>query len=75
MTKIKRTNNDLQNTTHKVQDRATRIPLKPEGVLMCSGRARSSRSTSDTCRVTAKRHEHHLIWKSRWAPVYLNKYK
>jgi len=25
----KRTNNDLQNTTHKTKDRATRSPLKP----------------------------------------------
>jgi hypothetical protein len=29
MAKRKRTNNDLQNTTHKTKDRATRTPLKP----------------------------------------------
>jgi hypothetical protein len=28
MTKDKRTNNDLQNTTQKTKDRATRTPLK-----------------------------------------------
>ena len=27
--KHKRTNNDLQNTTHKTRDRVTRTPLKP----------------------------------------------
>ena len=26
----KRTNNDLQNTTHKTKDRVTRTPQKPE---------------------------------------------
>jgi hypothetical protein len=29
MAKRKRTNNDLQNTTQKAKDRATRIKLKP----------------------------------------------
>ena len=28
--KYKRTNNDLQNTTQKTKDRATRTPLKPK---------------------------------------------
>ena len=32
--KDKRTNNDLQNTTQKTKDRATRTPLKP-GVNSC----------------------------------------
>ena len=32
-------------------------------------------STSYTCRVTVKRCEHHLIWKSCWTPVCVNKYK
>ena len=31
------TNDDLQNTTHKTKDRATRTPLKTSGVLMCCG--------------------------------------
>jgi hypothetical protein len=73
----KRTNNDLQNTTQKTIDRATRTPLKTGGELCCSGRVSSSCSTSDTRRPTVKlkRHEHHLIWKSCWTPVYVNKYK
>ena len=29
MAKRKRTNNDLQNITHKTKDRVTRTPLKP----------------------------------------------
>ena len=31
MSKWKRTNNDVQNTTQEANDRATRTPLKPEG--------------------------------------------
>jgi hypothetical protein len=48
----KRTNNDLQNTTQKTKNRATRTPLKTGGELLCSGRVSSFRSTSDTRRVT-----------------------
>jgi len=33
MAKRKRTNNDLQNTTHKTKDRVTRTPLKTGGEL------------------------------------------
>ena len=33
----KRTNNDLQNTTQKTVDRATRDPIKTGDELMCSG--------------------------------------
>ena len=33
-----RMSNDLQNTTEKTKDRATRTPLKTGGDLMCSGR-------------------------------------
>jgi hypothetical protein len=47
----KRTNNDLQNITHKIKDRVTRTPLKISGKLKCSGRVGSSCSTSDTRRV------------------------
>ena len=36
----KRTDNVLQNITKKTKDWATRIPLKPEGELMCSGRGK-----------------------------------
>jgi hypothetical protein len=34
--KDKRTNNNLQNITHKTTDRVTRTPLKTEGELTCS---------------------------------------
>jgi hypothetical protein len=37
----KKTNNDLQNTTQKTKDRATRTLLKTGGELRCSGRVRS----------------------------------
>jgi hypothetical protein len=35
MAKRKRTNNDLQTTTQKIKDLATRIPLKPR-VNLCA---------------------------------------
>ena len=38
MTKGKRTNNDLQNTTQKTKDRVTLTPLKTGGELRWSGR-------------------------------------
>jgi len=38
MTNRKVTNNDLQNTTQKTKDRATRTPLKTESELRCSER-------------------------------------
>ena len=50
MAKRKRTNmtnSDLQNITHKTDDRVTRSPLKTVGKLVCSGGIRSSCSTSD----------------------------
>ena len=37
--------------THRTKDRVTQTPLKTRGELMCSGRVRSSCSTSDTRRV------------------------
>jgi hypothetical protein len=79
---IRRTNNarakwkgpkgkkDLQNTTQKTNYQATRTPLKTGGELRCSWMVNSSCSTCDTHRVTGQRHEHHLIWKSYWTPVY-----
>ena len=39
--KYKRTNNDLQNTTHKTKDRVTPTPLKAGEELRCSGRVNS----------------------------------
>ena len=38
MAKIQRTNNDLQNTTKKTKDQATRTLLKTGGGHKCSGR-------------------------------------
>jgi len=49
--KYNRTNNDLQNITHKTKDRVTRTPVKSGGEPRCCGRVRSSCSTSDTFRV------------------------
>ena len=42
--KANRTNNVLQNITHKTKDRETRIPLKP----VCYGRVNGSCSTCGT---------------------------
>ena len=44
----------------KQTDCATLTPLKASGELGCSGRVTRSYSTSDTRRVTVKRHENHL---------------
>jgi len=46
------TNNDLQSTTKKSKDRATRTPLKTRGEHRCSGRVRTSCFSSDTRRAT-----------------------
>ena len=51
-TNRKKTNNDLQNITHKTKDRVTRTKLKTVNELRCSGRVSSSCSTSGTHRVT-----------------------
>jgi hypothetical protein len=40
--KDKRTNNDLQDITHKTKDRITRTSLKTGGELRISGRVSSS---------------------------------
>ena len=53
--KDKRTNKDLQNSTMKTKDWATKTTLKT-GMLR-----KDSCSTSDIRRATVKRHEHHLI--------------
>jgi hypothetical protein len=72
--KDKRTNNDLQNITQKTKYQATQTPLKTRGEVRCSRKVSNSCSTCDTHSVTVKRHEHHLIWKLCWKPVYVNKY-
>jgi hypothetical protein len=46
------TNNDLQCTTKKTKDRATRTPLKTRAERMCSGRVRTSCFSSDTRHAT-----------------------
>ena len=48
------TNNDLQNTTQKTKDRATRTPIKTGCEHMCPGRVSSSCSTSGTRGVTLR---------------------
>ena len=74
MAKRKRANNDLKYTKQKKILSNTNPPHK-YGVSSDAPEGCSSCSTSDTCRVTRKRHEHHLTWKSCWAPTYINKYK
>ena len=44
----KKKGQDLQNTTHKIIDRATQTTLKTGGESMYSGRVGSSCSTSET---------------------------
>jgi hypothetical protein len=50
--RTKRTNNDLQNITHKTKDRVTRTPLKTGNGLKCTERTCSSWSISDARGVT-----------------------
>ena len=51
-TMVKRTNNDIQDTTLKTKERATQTPLKTGGELRFSRRVSSSCSTSATHCVT-----------------------
>ena len=44
--KDKRTNNDLQNITHKTKDRETRTPLKTGGELKCCRRVSSCKQVN-----------------------------
>ena len=57
----KRTNHDTQKT----KDGASRTILKTGDERRCSERVSSSCSISETRRVTVKRHEHHLIRKTK----------
>ena len=43
--KDKRTNNNVQNTTQKTKDQATRTPLKTGCDLSCTGRVSNSCTT------------------------------
>jgi hypothetical protein len=64
MAKGNRTNNNLQNNKQETKYRATRALLQSGVVIGCFGRASSYCSICDTRRVTVKRHEHHLTWKT-----------
>jgi len=44
-----KTNNDVQNITHKTEDRVTLTPLKTGGELMCSGMVSSDVCLSRLC--------------------------
>jgi hypothetical protein len=50
--KKKKTNKDLQNTSKKAKDWATRTQLKTGGERKCSRMVSSFWSTSGTCRAT-----------------------
>ena len=50
--KDKKTNNDLQNTTHKTEDRTIRTSLKTGGELRRTGRVSTSCPISDMRRAT-----------------------
>jgi hypothetical protein len=52
MAKMKRTNNDLINTTHKAKDQITQTPLKTVDELGCFGRESSFCFNSGTHHVT-----------------------
>ena len=76
MSKIKRKKE--QTAIYKTSHRKLKIeqhqpPLKTVGGLRWSGRVSNLCTTYYTRRVTVKRHELHLIWKSCWTPVYVNK--
>ena len=47
-------------------------PQENQSEFMCLVRISS---TSDTCSVTTKQYNHHVIWRSCFALVYLNKHK
>ena len=51
--------------THKTKDRVTRTPLKSGGELRCSGRLRSSFSTSGTRHVTLVTNVHMIREKKK----------
>jgi hypothetical protein len=65
---------DGWKTTETTKAWGTRSPLK-RGKFMFPRKVSDFCSTRGTCVVTVKRHEHHLIWKSCWTPVYINKFK
>ena len=60
ITKTKRQNDKQWSTILYTEQRKIEYP-KTGGELSYSGRVGSSCFTSDTCRLTVKRHEHHLV--------------
>jgi hypothetical protein len=58
------TNNDLQKITQKTNHRTIGTALNPGDDIRFCERGSSFCFTSDTRRVSDKRHEHHLILKS-----------
>jgi len=62
-------NNDLQNTTQKTKDCATRTPQNIGGKLRCLGRVSMSCTTRDTHRGTVKRHDMEIVFDTC---VYIN---
>jgi hypothetical protein len=65
-----------QTTIYKSLHRKLRIEQHEHNKkkLRYPGRISTSCSTCSTHRVTAKRHEHHFIWKSCWKLVYVNQF-
>jgi hypothetical protein len=68
-----KTDNDLQNSTKKTKDWATRTPLKPGDEHMCSGRLSSS-CTSTAHPVIVKRDTSLLLLISCRTTIDVNKY-
>jgi hypothetical protein len=64
-----RTYNDLQNTTQKTKDCATRTPQRIGGKLWCVGRVNMSCTTRNTRRVNVKRHDMGSVLDTR---IYIN---
>jgi len=54
---------------------ATRTAVNIGSELRLHGRICSFCSISGTRRITLKQQEPHLIWRSYWTQVYVNKYK
>ena len=61
--KDKRINNNLQNTTEKTKDQVMQTSLKTGCEFMCSGRVKSSCSTSGTHHVTLVTNPINTIFK------------
>jgi uncharacterized protein (UPF0333 family) len=62
--KYKKTNNDLQNITHKTKDRVIQTPLKTGGELRCFGRVSSS------CFTSSKIHSRHRSFHHKVTTVW-----